>query len=153
MPIGKWSRWLPLIVILVSACHPVRGCREGQFELADASRVPQWFQADVGQNRSQFTVSLSYWIGSGGRWASFTLRGPDGKVVRTETGKLRGEGPFTFPPRVPGTELRFPCFEAATVGDVTEIIEYRDNRGLFYLNDDSRTREAIERQAGAEAVP
>jgi hypothetical protein len=52
-----------LIRLLCAACNPTRGCAESDFDLAAESRLPKWFTLAAGQNRSDATVNMTYYIG------------------------------------------------------------------------------------------
>ena len=71
------------LVVLLAACHPVRGCAESQFDLAPESRLPKWFAVPAGLQRGDVTVELSYYgplVGSA-RTAIVTLRTQQGKTL------------------------------------------------------------------------
>jgi hypothetical protein len=134
-------------VFVVASCHPARGCLESQFELADESRVPKWFVVEAGKDRTQWDVTMTYWIGPSGRTATFELRGPEGRV-RSVVGTQSGEAPLTIPPTKAGEPPDYPSFEVVTAEGATEIIEHRTYGTKFYVNDDPAVREALERQVG-----
>ncbi len=138
---------LLLVGLVVASCHPMRGCAESHFELAATSRVPRWFAAEVGEDRRQSEVTMTYWIGPSGRRATFELRGPAGKV-RSVVGTQYGDAPLTISPTTPGMRPGYPSFEVVTAEGMTEIIEHKSYSTEFYINDDPAVREALQRQVG-----
>jgi hypothetical protein len=57
----RFVRFTILLAVLLSACHPVRGCAESQFRLAPESRLPKWFALPDGVQRSEVEVTLAYY--------------------------------------------------------------------------------------------
>lgn len=50
---------LLLLVLLCTACHPIRGCPESEFVLSADSRLPRWFTVRSDAKRSDVEVELS----------------------------------------------------------------------------------------------
>jgi hypothetical protein len=132
-------------VILLAACHPVRGCAESQFELAPESRLPKWFTLPAGGQRSEVAVTLAYYpaplIGSE-RIATVTLRTRQGaheEVVAT----LKGHEPLTLEPHSETGPIPYPSYELLTANGVTEVIEHRRMEPVFFITDDPEVRRKL----------
>ena len=50
-----------LILVLGTACNPMRGFVESEFELTNDSRLPRWFSVPPGRSRDDVTVTLRYY--------------------------------------------------------------------------------------------
>ena len=82
-------------VIAVLAVSILTGCAESRFMLSPESRLPKWFEIPEGEQRQNYTVTLSYYVWPSGREAVFTLKKNDkwwlGERVK---GKSRGLRPL-----------------------------------------------------------
>ena len=53
---------LGLIICVLAACSPIRGCVESNFELAPESRLPKWVQVPASAKRADVSVELEYYV-------------------------------------------------------------------------------------------
>lgn len=60
--IRRLKRTPLLLVLLMAACNPVRGCPEANFQLMPDSRLPRWFSLPPGYTRDDVTVKISYYV-------------------------------------------------------------------------------------------
>ncbi|PYR95626.1 MAG: hypothetical protein DMF84_00200 [Acidobacteria bacterium] len=133
------------LVVLLAACHPVRGCAESQFDLAPESRLPKWFAVPAGLQRGDVTVELSYYgplVGSA-RTAIVTLRTQQGKTLSEIVATLRGKEPLTLEPHSDTGPIPYPSYEVLTANGITEVIEHRRMEPVFYISDDPEVRRKL----------
>ncbi len=134
-----------LCVVLLAACHPVRGCAESQFTLAPESRLPKWFALPAGVQRGEVEVSLTYYpaplIGSE-PVATVTFDPPRGsrqEVVATP----RTREPQTLQPYTGTGPIPYPMYAVLTANGITEVIEHRRMEPVFYISDDLEVRRKL----------
>jgi len=133
------------LLILIAACHPVRGCAESQFELAPESRLPKWFALPAGLQRADVTVTLSYYgplVGSA-RTATVTFRAAKGKTLSEVVANLRGREPLTLEPHSNTGPIPYPSYEVLTANGISEVIEHRRMEPIFYISDDQEVRRKL----------
>lgn len=130
------TRSWTLVVLMLSvlaACNPARGCRESEFALARGSRLPKWF-GSAGLGSGEASVTMGYYNRPGRRSAIFVLRDSAGRKLSEVSGELRGSRPTMLSQA--DSAARYPGYEVITVGDVVEVIEHRRLEPVFYLVDD-----------------
>src|SRR5439155_14799550 len=104
------------LIVLFAACNPVRGCAEAQFELAAESRLPRWFTLPAGVQRTDVSVTLTYYgplVGSQGT-ATVTLRHRQGKTLNEVVATLQGKEPRTLQPYSGSGRIPYPMYEVLT---------------------------------------
>lgn len=136
------------ISIIVAFCLSMFGCNyspESTFDLALYSRLPKWFSPPPGKSRSDYTVTMSYYISPSGRTAKFTLLDEKNHKIEEVNGTVKGIQPIRL--RDPDSSLvpDYPLYEIITVNGITEIIEHRKLEPIFYITDDSYVLAEIRR--------
>src|SRR5438552_18880226 len=101
MNVSARMKWGLTVALLCTACNPMRGCAESNFDLAERSRLPKLFTLPDGRSRSDVTVLMTY-IGRGGSTANFVLRDRHGRKLAEVEGPIRDSQPQTLVP-APGT--------------------------------------------------
>ena len=78
------------VLICLSGC-----IAESSFKLSDQSRLPKWFELPEGKKRSDFSVTLHYYVKPDGREARLVFK-QDDRWLSSETvvGKLSGLKPL-----------------------------------------------------------
>lgn len=143
--LGRAARAALSLVVLLAACHPVRGCAESQFELAPESRLPRWFVLPAGSQRADVNVTLSYYgplVGSN-RTATITLRTRQGQRLQEVVATLRGREPLTLEPHSDTGPIPYPSYEVLTASGVTDVVEHRRMEPVFYITDDPEVRRKL----------
>lgn len=140
---GNRIRVAVIFALLVSACHPARGCVESSFSLPDDNRLPAWFELPAGTDRTELAVQLDYWIGPSGRSATMTLKRLSGGTIDSVVATQRGSEPLFVPPRASSQPHTYPSYEVLTARGRTEVIEHRRPEPLFYICDDPAIRSAL----------
>ena len=122
-----------LIILLLTL---TTGCAESDFDLADESRLPLWFEIPEGEERSQYSITLTYHLWPSGRKAVLKLKKKDswwpGKKMIAEP---RGLEPITLKSSPDG---RRPSYEVVSANGITDIIEHRAMEPIFYITDDPK---------------
>ena len=114
-------KWGLLIAVLCTACNPVRGCAESDF---DGSRLPRWFTLANGQSRSDVIVLMTYYIGPGGGRANFVLRDRNDRKLAEVEGPVRDIQPQTLTPPPPSGPLPYPVYEVASDRLVSVLLQH-----------------------------
>lgn len=133
------------LLVLLAACHPVRGCAESEFDLAPESRLPKWFTLPTGVQRTDVTVKLTYYgplLGSQGT-ATVTLRTQQGRTLNQIAATLKGQEPQTLQPYSGTGRIPYPMYEVLTANGITEVIEHRRMEPVFYVTDDPEVRRKL----------
>jgi hypothetical protein len=60
--VGRLRRTPLLLILILAACNPVRGCPEASFELVPDSRLPRWFSLPAGYVRDDVIVKITYYV-------------------------------------------------------------------------------------------
>lgn len=141
---GAVARAMLVVILLIVACHPVRGCSESQFELATESRLPRWFMLPAGFTRADVRVSFSYYtsFGGGTRTATVRLRTGDGSTLQEVVATRRGREPLTLG-RQEDAGSSYPVYEILTVNDVVEVMEHRRMEPVVYLTDEPEVKKEL----------
>jgi len=126
------GRMFPAAVILVAACGFVP---ESSFELSNESRLPKWIVLRPGEARTAVTVTMDYYIGTGGGTAKFTLRDARGNSLGRWVGSIQGNQPHLLSKPPAGFPPGYPSYEIIHVGKLTEIVEHRKMEPAFYITD------------------
>lgn len=66
-----------IFVIAVLVMTGITGCAESKFTLSPDSRLPLWFPIPKDETPSDYTVSLTYYVGPSGREAILELKKKD----------------------------------------------------------------------------
>lgn len=135
-------------------CNPARGCVESSFQLRANSRLPRWFGDEVSRaGRSEYSVEMSYFVPLMDiDNAVIELRRPDGRRVRTITGKSCWH-PATRWTKLPDGSFQAapdPHFVIVTAGGVTDVVEHRSGPGFGMSDDPEILRQALESVARGE---
>ena len=56
-----WRNSMLLVVLMLVACSPLRGCVESNFSLDNNARLPIWFTLPPNVPRADVGVSLNLW--------------------------------------------------------------------------------------------
>jgi len=143
MNVSARVKWGLAVALLCTACNPMRGCAESDFNLAERSRLPKWFTLPNGQNRSDVTVVMTYYTGPGGSTANFVLRDRNGRKLAEVEGPVRDSQPQTLTPASPTGLLPYPVYEVVTINGITEVIEHRQRTPIFDITDDPEVKRRI----------
>ena len=133
---GKWiyMKRLTFRFILLGLIIFLVGCSEAEFSLSPDSRLPKWFEIPEGQKREDFTVILSYYVWPSGREATLRLKRKGDWLSKDKiVVKLIGLEPIKLKNSSDGY---YPSYEIITGNDITDIIEHRQMKPIFYLTDD-----------------
>ncbi len=141
------SKMTIALVLLLAACHPLRGCAESEFTLAADSRLPKWFQWSPAQRRSDFTVTLTYYpaplVGSQ-RLAELTLQDAKGHTLQRVVATLKGSEPLTLDESYAGKgPIPYPIYEVLTANGITDVVEHRRMEPVFNVTDDREVRRKL----------
>jgi hypothetical protein len=131
-----------VVLVLVAACSPTRGCIESDFDLAPESRIPRWFVVRDGAKRSDFSVHMYYWMGPVGRTATITLRS-GGLTLDSVVATVQDDEPQTLQPHAGTGRIPYPMYEILIANGVTEIVEHRRMEPVFYITDDPEVRRKL----------
>jgi hypothetical protein len=137
--------FLSLILILSSAA--LAGCAESAFDLAPASRLPQWFNLPKGLTRAQVTVQDVeyldhsefglYDLTRAKSWGwGMLLDYHEGYKIAQVTVDSRHIVRKRF-------TSYYPFYEAVTVNRITEVLEFKRMEPIFYVTDDPEIRAAM----------
>jgi hypothetical protein len=145
--VGRRERTLRIALgslALFAACHPMRGCAESDFTLAQESRLPRWFSLPPGVHRDGVNVTLAYYTAplSGPPVATVTLRRSGGETLDEVVAALRGE-PQSLKPDPGSGRVSYPMYEVLTVNGITEVIEHRRMEPIFYISEDPNVRRKL----------
>jgi hypothetical protein len=143
-----------LVLLLVAACSPLRGCVESNFTLAQDSRLPAWFTLPNQAARAQLSVELTYW--TYGKNAEFVLKNAKGTTLQVASGvscwhprtRYARNSDGTFRP--PGG----PEYVIVKADGIVDVIEHSDTPAVFRMTDDQAVIvEARESMARGECRP
>jgi hypothetical protein len=129
--------WAKVLAAAAASAFLLSGCGmfpEATFQLSSDSRLPRWFALPAGLARSQVTVQMDYYVPPWGRKATFTMLGPDRRVLGKVTASLSGNSPATS---VGQPTLAYPSYEVVEVSGVVDIVEHRRMEPLFWMTDDA----------------
>jgi hypothetical protein len=112
---------------------------ESMFELPKESRLPKWVQLPPGLQRSDVSLTMIYPSKFWGSYAEFILRDKDGRKLKKYGGSLK----CNVPPSVT-TEPGYPDCIAMSVNGITDIIEHRKMKPVFYVSDNPDVWELYE---------
>jgi hypothetical protein len=112
--------WVGFVVVL-AACHPIRGC-------SDVEVVLSYYPAPI--------------IGSE-RMAKVTLRAKNGRILQEVIATLRGREPLTLEPHAGAGPIPYPSYEVLTADGVVDLIEHRRQEPIFYVSDDPDVRQKL----------
>jgi len=131
MKIRKTKFALLFLIVLVS------GCAEGNFDLAEESRLPKWFKIPEGMTREDVTVTMDTYIVPTEK-SVFTLKDKKGNQIAEVKGKRFGG--YLYPKKLknppPSYPEGYPSYEIIIAGGVIDIIEHRKMEPIFYVTDD-----------------
>jgi len=126
-----------LIAAVCLFCFAMSGCVESSFELASQSRLPAWISLPAGLTRADVSVTANYYtLGN----VKFQLRDKTGKSLAEVIGKVINNDPLELPGCRQKTDSRCPAFEVVIAKGTTEIMEYKNGKLVFYVNDDPTIR-------------
>ena len=100
---------------------------ESQFNLADSSRVPVWFEVPDVDSRLEYRVELRYYSLPWGSRASIAMIDSDGRLV--DRLKLQVE-------EIDVTQdSQCPRYQVLRGEGVVDIVEHRTMEPIFYMTD------------------
>ncbi len=132
-------------VLLVASCHPSRGCAVSEFRLASDSRLPVWFTAPAGVDRSELEVTMTSYspLFSEARTATLELRTKQGQLVKRVVAEKRGTESLILQPD-PGSGPRpYPRFEILTAEGMLDVVVHQRLEPLFRMTDDADVRRRL----------
>ena len=109
---------------------------ESTFELASDSRLPKWVNLPPGLTRGDVSLTMSYYILPGWKFARFVLRDKNGQVIKGEIGNLRCSRAFEPENPPEGSSPGYPAYEAVRIDGITELIDHKKMEPIFYVTDD-----------------
>ena len=140
-----WKAVLTIITaISFCGCDPRYGMVDSNFQLAQESRLPKWFQVPSSYSRKDLTMDITIYVTPyEGIIAKMVLRGPgpEHKVLSEKVG-----------PKImhPLTEQqgydKYPLYAIITVDGVEEVFEQRRPEAIFYISDDPKYTSALKQQ-------
>ena len=116
---------------------------EASFELAADSRLPRWFGMPGNVNRSDFRLTITYYIDATGRYAVVVLSGRGLASPVEVKGTLRGLQPLVVASSTNQGKPAYPKYEVVDVEGVKEVLEHRGREPIVYVTDDSNTLRAL----------
>ncbi len=122
------------LAVLALAPILIAGCvSETKFTLASESRLPYWFPLPEESRRGDFKVTLE---------ATAADREDESVVKIYKRGSLFSFAQITGSSWVVmGSPENPPVYVAYTFNGVTDIVEHRRNKPVFYMSDDPKIRE------------
>jgi len=131
----KWSGVIAMVLCLT-------GCIESSFELAEESRLPNWFDMPPGLTRDDLKVTLDYYTNG---QAVFKLYEKNKLLSLQEAkGTSRGNKPIQLKNPPAGFPKHYPMYQVITVGGKTDVIEHRKMEPIFYITDDPEILRELE---------
>lgn len=131
MDIGKVKIGLILLIVVII------GCAEGNFEIAEESRLPKWFKLPEGVRREDVTVTMDTYLFPTEK-SIFKLWDKKGNKLSVVKGKRFGG--YLYPKKLknppPGYPEGYPAYEVIIADGVIDIIEHRKMEPIFYITDD-----------------
>lgn len=117
------------ILLMLCSC----GLAESTFDLAHESPLPRWCKDNKGReppDASRAQVTVSYYVGEGGRYAVLHCAGSEVKL------KLIGLDPI-ITRQEPGKPTPYSSFEILTLGDDSEVVGHISGTNRFSVIVDS----------------
>ena len=132
---------LKLALLLITTlsfwgCDPRYGMIESNFQLAQESRLPKWFQIPSNYSRNDVTMSITtYSTASGKIVAKMVVRGPrpEHKVLSEKIGTKR-----MHPLSQQLGYDKYPLYSIISVDGIDEVFEQRRPEAIFYISDDPK---------------
>jgi hypothetical protein len=137
--IQRFNRYLLWGVALTISVCGIIGCEyfpESTFTLASESRLPKWITLPPGLTRADVSITMSYYVNSWGRSATFILRDKKEQILAKVKGKMKGLEPLQLKNPPKGFDPNYPAYEVITVNGITDVIEHRKPEPIFYVTDD-----------------
>lgn len=124
------------ILLIASLCFLV-SCSESNFVLSPESRLPKWFDIPEGEEQSDYTATLDYYINRNGHKAVLKIKKKHGFFwVKRISIKLKSLGPTSFNGRDSEGLLIHPSYEVLSAEGITDVVEHKYRNNIFYMNDD-----------------
>ena len=138
----KCRKLVVLGAILLSACNPMRGCVESNYQLSPESRLPKWLLLPPGVSRENASVKLAFYAPplSSADNVDVDLVDRAGHRLAHATGRA-----ITHP-RSSDTST---YWRIIIVNGVMEVLEFRPVNDVFHVTDDA----ALVQQAKDFVVP
>ncbi len=137
--IKRINKYLLFAVAFTIAGCAIVGCEyfpESTFELARESRLPKWITLPPGVTRDDVSISMSYYIKLLGPDAAFELKDTNGRLLEKIYGKVNCLYPIQLKSSPQKSPPDYPSYQAISVHDITEIVEHRKMKPIFYITDD-----------------
>jgi hypothetical protein len=124
----------------------ITGCAEGNFKLAEESRLPKWFKIPSGMTRQDVTVTMDTYLFPTEK-SIFRLWDKKGNELARVKGNRSGGYLYPKKRKNPpqGYPNGYPSYEVIISSSVIDIIEHRKMEPIFYTTDDP----AIWKELGA----
>jgi hypothetical protein len=114
----------------------ITGCAEGNFDLAENSRLPKWFKIPEGMTRGDVTITMDTYLFPTEK-TIFKLWDKKGNKLSVVKGKRFGG--YLYPKELknppPGYPEGYPSFEVIIANGIIDIIEHRKMEPVFYISD------------------
>ena len=139
----RTKTYLQFVCLFIGAGLLLKACDylpESTFTLAAGSRPPAWIKLPPELRRADASITMSYYIKSSGRTATFTVKNANGRTIGKFQGSDKCLKPFTLRNPPHGFPEGYPAYEAITVNGITEIVEHRKMEPIFYVTDDAAVR-------------
>ena len=132
------------VLILSLMISLLIGCAESSFELATDSRLPKWFEVPDGKTRSNYKVTMDYYVKPSGREAVFKIFDENGKMLKKLNGSIMGERPIEVKDPQGSFPKGYPSYEVITVDGITDIVEHRKREPIFYMSDNPQVMKEVD---------
>ena len=118
-------------------------CAESQLTLAPESRLPRWFTIPSAVSRADVAVTMRLYVWPSTRSATLRLWDSNGHKLTQVSASQKGVEPYTFAPSRRDGVLPYPSYEILTANGITEVVEYRQFDGRFYITDDPEIKRKL----------
>lgn len=153
-----------LILLLLTACSPTRGCVESGFELAPESRLPTWLHLPPDVKRSDVEIALDYYVPPFPVDDTVFVIRVKGRKYKEVTAmswhhprtQKQLDAYYATEPRPP---FPHPYYQVIEVDGQIDVIEHRDKaeqnreplRALFWMCEDPEVLREARASAGDRA--
>lgn len=149
LPLGRTMR--PAIVLAlfitmsVTACHPLYGFIESEFELAVDSRLPRWFTVPPGYTREGVGMTITLYSHPLFQKVKMVVHdlGPEHKKLMKKIGTERWHPCTERQFEEQKTGAVYPNYSIIIVDGIEEIFEQRERGDILYITDDPQLRRTL----------
>ena len=135
-----------LASVLISACNPMYGFIESEFELAADSRLPRWFVVPSGYTRESLGMTITLYFRPFLRYVDKMIiydLGPGHKELLKKVGTERWHPCTERQFEEKKTGAVYPNYSIVTVDGIEEIFEQREPGDILYITDDPQLRRTL----------